>query len=312
MLFFDRKPGSDTPWTKELWIYDLRTNKHFTLKTNTLTPRRPRRLRRLLPARRPARSASETERFRRFTYDELVARDKASLDIFWLRDESLEDTDNLPAARRHRRRDRRGPRSRPRRVHANWPSPSRASASTSNPRSSGLQVTETTHPAASGRAEAVPCPALPADLHLEGARSRPAVARHPRPVRAQPAGRCLRQRPGRTLHRELRSGSDARPGHASRLPGRRWTAAPNDADTRPVRAPRRGSVRRSVRLRPDHQPVPRQPVRKREPGSLEVRPDRGRSAGVLRLHQGRPRRRRQGAHLQGVSILRGADGVAGP
>ncbi len=40
---------------------------------------------------------AETERFRPFTYDELMARDKASLDIFWLRDESLEDTDNLPA-----------------------------------------------------------------------------------------------------------------------------------------------------------------------------------------------------------------------
>ena len=40
---------------------------------------------------------SESERFRRFTYDELMVRDKASLDIFWLRDESLEDTDNLPA-----------------------------------------------------------------------------------------------------------------------------------------------------------------------------------------------------------------------
>jgi type I restriction enzyme M protein len=40
---------------------------------------------------------TETERFRAFTYEELMARDKASLDIFWLRDESLEDTDNLPA-----------------------------------------------------------------------------------------------------------------------------------------------------------------------------------------------------------------------
>ena len=36
MLFFDRKPASETPWTKQLWIYDLRTNKHFTLKTNPL------------------------------------------------------------------------------------------------------------------------------------------------------------------------------------------------------------------------------------------------------------------------------------
>lgn len=39
----------------------------------------------------------ESERFHRFGYDELIARDKASLDIFWLRDDSLEDTDNLPS-----------------------------------------------------------------------------------------------------------------------------------------------------------------------------------------------------------------------
>src|SRR5207247_1735043 len=36
VLFFDRKPASENPWTKQLWIYDLRTNKHFTLKTRTL------------------------------------------------------------------------------------------------------------------------------------------------------------------------------------------------------------------------------------------------------------------------------------
>ena len=36
VLFFDRKPASETPWTQKLWIYDLRINKHFTLKTNTL------------------------------------------------------------------------------------------------------------------------------------------------------------------------------------------------------------------------------------------------------------------------------------
>ena len=38
----------------------------------------------------------ETERFRRFTYDELTQRDKANMDIFWPRDESLEDSENLP------------------------------------------------------------------------------------------------------------------------------------------------------------------------------------------------------------------------
>jgi type I restriction enzyme M protein len=36
VLFFERKPGSETPWTKDLWIYDLRTNQHFTLKQNPL------------------------------------------------------------------------------------------------------------------------------------------------------------------------------------------------------------------------------------------------------------------------------------
>jgi type I restriction enzyme M protein len=96
VLFFDRKPGSDTPWTKELWIYDLRTNQHFTLKTN---PLRRADLDDFVASYKPGQQAKreETERFHRFTYDELVSRDKASLDIFWLRDESLEDTDNLPA-----------------------------------------------------------------------------------------------------------------------------------------------------------------------------------------------------------------------
>ena len=36
VLFFDRKPAAETPWTRELWVYDLRTNKHFTLKQNPL------------------------------------------------------------------------------------------------------------------------------------------------------------------------------------------------------------------------------------------------------------------------------------
>jgi type I restriction enzyme M protein len=93
---FDRKPPSERPWTQTLWIYHFRTNQNFTLKTRAL-------MRADLddfvacynPANRHERT--ETERFKAFTYDELVARDKASLDIFWLRDESLEDTGNLPA-----------------------------------------------------------------------------------------------------------------------------------------------------------------------------------------------------------------------
>jgi type I restriction enzyme M protein len=96
VLFFDRKPPSERPWTQQLWIYDFRTNQRFTLKTRQL-------IRSDLddfvacyhPANRSERK--EIERFKPFSYDELIARDKASLDLFWLRDESLEDTDNLPA-----------------------------------------------------------------------------------------------------------------------------------------------------------------------------------------------------------------------
>jgi type I restriction enzyme M protein len=95
VLFFDRKPASETPWTKELWIYDFRTNKHFTLKQN---PLRRVDLDEFVEAYRPeARNKrEESERFKRFTYEELLARDKVSLDITWLRDESLEDMENLP------------------------------------------------------------------------------------------------------------------------------------------------------------------------------------------------------------------------
>ena len=95
VLFFDRKPGRDKPWTEKLWIYDLRTNKHFTLKTR---PMGEDDLKDFIACYNPANrhQRKETERFHAFAYDDLVARDKASLDIFWLKDESLEDTENLP------------------------------------------------------------------------------------------------------------------------------------------------------------------------------------------------------------------------
>ena len=97
VLFFDKQPAAERPWTEKLWVYDLRTNQHFTLKQNPL--RRP-HLDDFVGCYRPGkdrRERVETERFKSFTYDELVARDKANLDITWLRDESLENMDNLPA-----------------------------------------------------------------------------------------------------------------------------------------------------------------------------------------------------------------------
>jgi len=103
VLFFDRKPASETPWTKSLWIYDLRTNMDFTLKTRPLVRAdlddfvacyQPENRHERRPTWSPE---SPGTRWRVFSYDELIARDKVNLDIFWLRDESLEDSANLPA-----------------------------------------------------------------------------------------------------------------------------------------------------------------------------------------------------------------------
>ncbi|WP_460600835.1 class I SAM-dependent DNA methyltransferase [Flexivirga lutea] len=94
VLFFDKKvarPGE--PWTERLWVYDLRTNKHFTLKQN---PLRRADLDEFVEAY-TATERVESERWKPFTYDEIVARDKANLDITWLKDDSLEDLDNLPS-----------------------------------------------------------------------------------------------------------------------------------------------------------------------------------------------------------------------
>jgi type I restriction enzyme M protein len=139
VLFFDKKPASETPWTKKLWIYDLRTNIHFTLKTDPLKRedldefvkcynaenrhnRKPTWFDETHPrpsplpegegkkkkgstsvgsdAVHPSTGSGRTGlegRWRAYTYDELISRDKLSLDIFWLRDDTLEDSNNLPA-----------------------------------------------------------------------------------------------------------------------------------------------------------------------------------------------------------------------
>ncbi len=103
VLFFDNHPAARTPWTKEIWIYDFRTNIHFTLKKNPL------QLEDLkdfvdcyLPAninKRKETYNAETSpegRWRRFSYEDIATRDKTSLDITWIKDKSLTDLDNLP------------------------------------------------------------------------------------------------------------------------------------------------------------------------------------------------------------------------
>ncbi|MEW6381207.1 MAG: class I SAM-dependent DNA methyltransferase [bacterium] len=102
VIFFDNKPASKEPWTQEVWIYDFRTNIHFTLKKD---PMKFEDMNDFIecycPENRCARKETWSEnnpdgRWRKFTYDEVVARDKTSLDIFWLKDKSLADLDNLP------------------------------------------------------------------------------------------------------------------------------------------------------------------------------------------------------------------------
>lgn len=95
VLFFDRKTPTEEPRTKELWIYDWRTNQRFTLKER---PMKRADLDDFVACYRMDSRAKrkETERFRKFAYADLIKRDKLNLDIFWLKDDSLDDPDLLP------------------------------------------------------------------------------------------------------------------------------------------------------------------------------------------------------------------------
>lgn len=102
VLFFDGKPASKDPWTKEVWVYDYRTNVHHTLKKNPLKLEDLREFIQLynhgnIATRKETFTAENPEgQWRRFTYEEIMARDKTSLDISWIKDKSLADLDNLP------------------------------------------------------------------------------------------------------------------------------------------------------------------------------------------------------------------------
>ena len=101
VLFFDVREASERPWTRKLWIYDLRTNKHFTLKAKQLQRSDLDEFVRCYnPENRDDRTETWSEenpdgRWRCYNYEELMSRDKANLDIFWLRDESLDDAASL-------------------------------------------------------------------------------------------------------------------------------------------------------------------------------------------------------------------------
>ena len=102
VLFFDKKPTREDgkAWTKKLWIYDLRTNMHFTQKEKKLTRADLDEFVKCYNAadisKRKENTKDEERRWRSYTYDEIIKRDKTSLDIFWLKDDSLIDLENLP------------------------------------------------------------------------------------------------------------------------------------------------------------------------------------------------------------------------
>ena len=102
VIFFDKKPASPDRQTKDIWIYDFRTNIHFTLKQH---PMNDADLQDFIscynPENRHERKETWSEqntdgRWRKFSVDEILKRDKTSLDIFWVKDKSLADLDNLP------------------------------------------------------------------------------------------------------------------------------------------------------------------------------------------------------------------------
>lgn len=103
VIFFDNKPANKDPWTKEIWVYDYRTNVHHTLKKN---PLKFEDLKDFITCYSPTSRGKRKEtfhaeknpegRWRKFSYEEIIARDKTSLDITWLKDKSLADLDNIP------------------------------------------------------------------------------------------------------------------------------------------------------------------------------------------------------------------------
>jgi type I restriction enzyme M protein len=103
VIFFDNKPASKDPQTKEIWYYDYRTNIHHTLKKN---PLRIADLSDFIECYNPASRHKRQEtfqaetnpdgRWRKFGYEEIISRDKTSLDISWIKDKSLADLDSLP------------------------------------------------------------------------------------------------------------------------------------------------------------------------------------------------------------------------
>jgi len=101
VLFFDKMPGREEPWTRELWVYDLRTNSHFTLKKNPLRRHHLDEFAELYnPSNRYEWETTWSEetpegRWRRYTYEEVMRCEGANLGLSWIRDKILEGSADL-------------------------------------------------------------------------------------------------------------------------------------------------------------------------------------------------------------------------
>ena len=102
VIFFDNRAASPDPQTAKVWYYDYRTNVHHTLKQKPLTYAHLEDfVARYKPENRHIREPTWSEdtpdgRWRAYSREELLQRDKASLDVFWLKDASMADLENLP------------------------------------------------------------------------------------------------------------------------------------------------------------------------------------------------------------------------
>ena len=102
VLFFDNKRASKDAWTEEIWFYDYRNNVHHTPKKKPMRFEHLKDFVKLYnPNNRHKRKetwskTNEEGRWRKFSYAEILARDKTNLDIFWIKDKSLMDLENLP------------------------------------------------------------------------------------------------------------------------------------------------------------------------------------------------------------------------
>jgi len=102
VLFLEKKVFKKKPNTKEIWFYDYRTNIHHTLKKQIL------KFEHLLPFIDCYKSSDRNKtaetwsienpkgRFKKYSYQDIISRDKANLDIFWLRDDNYVNLESLP------------------------------------------------------------------------------------------------------------------------------------------------------------------------------------------------------------------------